>query len=146
MITLTWLELANPAFQDAVQVIWDCPMLDGHTSYSAHRIQSGIAVVEKEIAHFRKNLTQKHGKKDEHGKLINDERGYIVFDTPEQHKAFEAEFTEKFKTRKIELKVNKIDFEKIVNVRGITPSMWQYLMPIIDNLPEATAPCEESVT
>jgi hypothetical protein len=110
-------------------------MLDAKTSYSAHRIQQGIQKVDKEIRDLRIELCQKHGKKDENGKLINDERGFITFESPEKNKEFEEEFTKIFNERKVELKVSKLDFEKLANVRGITPSMWEHLIPIMDNLP-----------
>lgn len=135
MIKLTWLQLANPYFQQAMRSIFDCPMLDAKTSYSAHRIQQGIQHVDKEIKDLRIELCNKYGKKDESGKLINDERGFITFESPEKNREFEAAFTKEFSERSLELKVTKLDFEKIINVRGITPSMWEHLVPIMDNLP-----------
>jgi hypothetical protein len=143
MITLTWLELANPLFQQAVGAIWDCPSLDGHTSYSAHRIRQGIEKVEKDVKDLRLALCKKHGKKDADGKLINDERGWIQFETPEIGKQFEEEFTKEFSERSLEMKVTKLNFEKLVQVRGITPRMWEFLQPVVENLPaESEAPVE----
>lgn len=135
MIKLSWLELAHPHFQQAVRAIWDCPMLDARTSYSAHRIQKGIESTEKEIRNLRISLCEKYAKKDEHGKNVTDERGWITFETPEKNKEFEEAFQKEFQSRSLELKVTKLDFEKIQDIRGITPSMWEHLLPIMDNLP-----------
>jgi len=136
MIRIKWMDLANPYFQDAVRVIWDCPMLDAPTSYSAHRIYSGVAEVEKQIRVLRMALIDKYAKKDEHGKPVTDPRGHIEFETEEKHKEFEAEFQKEFEARHLELKVSKINFQSLASVRGITPRQWEFLKPIVDNLPE----------
>lgn len=136
MINLTWLQMAHPHFQEAVDVIWNCPQLDGETSYRAHRLRLGIEKTNKDIAEMRKGILNKYGKKDENGKLINDERGFIQFDKPEDHKAFEEEFTKEFSSRSMDLKINKLDFRKLAVVRGITPKFWEHLEPITDNLPQ----------
>jgi hypothetical protein len=135
MISMTWLELANPQFQDAVRVIFDCPMLDAKTSYSAGRIYQGIAKTEADIRKLRMELCSKWAKKDDEGKNVTDPRGNIVFKEDGDQAKFEAEFMEEFQKRKLELKVNKIDFEKLASVRGITPRSWEHLKPIVENLP-----------
>lgn len=135
MIELTWLHMANPQFHQAINTIWDCPQMDAATSYSAHRIKQKIEKVDKEIRDLRMEICKKYGKKDESGKLINDERGYIVFDKPEDNKAFEEEFTKEFNHRKAQLKVSKIDFKNLAQVRGLPPRCWEFLAPIVDNLP-----------
>lgn len=141
MIELTWLEMANPQFQAACQSIWDCPMLDGHTSYTAHRIQQAIEKADKEIWALRKEVLRRHGKKNENGELINDEKGNIVFeDSDKGPQIFEADFLKEFNGKKVTLKVSKIDFQKLVQVRGITPRHWKFLAPIVDNLPVEEGP------
>jgi hypothetical protein len=136
MIRMSWLALAHPQFQNAIRSIWECPMLDARTSYSAHRIQQGIQKTEKDIRNLRIKLCEKWGKKDENGNVVNDEQGFILFERKEDNEAFEKEFRDEFQARELVLKVSKLDFEKLAQVRGITPSMWEFLAPIMDNLPK----------
>src|SRR5271165_5602869 len=110
MIKMTWLQLAHPLFQQAVNNVFDCPMLDAKTSYTAHRIMQGLSKVEKQIRDLRIEICGKFAKKDEDGKIMQDERGFITFDTPEQNREFEAEFTKIFQERTLELNTNKMDF------------------------------------
>ncbi len=145
MISLSWLQIANPYFQQAVNSIWDCPMLDAKTSYSAHRINQGISSVDKEIKNMRIELCNKYAKKDENGKLITNEKGFVTFETPEKNKEFEDEFQKEFNSRRLELKVTKINFENIISVRGITPRMWEFLEPIMDNLPKDEEALESAI-
>jgi len=146
VIKLSWLQMAHPEFQQAARQIWNCPMLDAKTSYAAHRIQLGIQKTEKDIRDLRIALCKKYAKVDENGKLLSDERGMVIFETPEQNQKFEEEFTEEFQKRFMELKVKKLDFEKLANIRGISPAQWEHLIPIMDNLPpedeEPTLPPE----
>lgn len=137
MIELSWFQIASPQFQTACQQIWDCPRLDAKTSYSAHRIKTALDKVNEEVTKLRHHLIQKHGKKDENGQLIHDSEGRITFDDPiEGMRAFEEEFLKEFNNRKVELKINKLNFQDLNEAQGISPRAWEQLKPIIDNLPE----------
>lgn len=144
MIELTWLQMAHPEFNAAVQAIWNCPNLEAQTSYAAHRIQKQIEKADKEIKQLRMDLCDKYGKKDDNGKLVTDERNFITFKSPEDNKKFEKEFTAEFQKRKVVMKVTKIDFHQLTQVRGITPRHWEFLEPIVENLPPMEEP-EETV-
>lgn len=136
MIKLTWMELATPQFQQAVNVIWDCPMLDGATSYTAHRIKKGIEKTEKDVRDLRIKICNKWAKKDANGKVVSNEAGYVEFEKPEDQRSLEEEFEKEFQERSLMLQVSKLDFQKLASVRGITPRMWEFLAPVCDNLPE----------
>jgi hypothetical protein len=137
MIKISWLEMANPYFEQAVNAIWDCPSLDGSTAYTAHRIKTGIEKANKDIRALRIEICGKYGKRGEDGKLLNDAQGNIIFENPEQDgPKLEAEFIKAFENNFMELKVSKLDFQKLVNVRGITPRMWAHLSQIVENMPE----------
>lgn len=137
MIKLAWMQIANPYFEQAVNAIWDCPMLDGATSYTAHRIKKGIEKANKQIRDIRIEICRKYAKKGPDGKMLNDASGQIIFENPEDGPKLEADFIKEFETHFLEMEVSKLDFTKLVNVRGLTPRMWEHISPIVDNLPDA---------
>jgi hypothetical protein len=147
MISIRWMELAHPGFQDAVRVIWDCPMLDSGTSYKASRIMQGVEKVNRDIRELRVKLVEKYAKKGEDGKTLTDPRGMVQFESEEKQREFEAEFQKEFESRLLELKVSKIDFQTLGSVRGITPRQWEFLAPILENLPAdpEDAPADEEL-
>lgn len=135
MITLSFLQVAHPVFQQAMQTIWNAPMLDAQASYTAHRIREKVAKADKEIADMRTTLLDKYGKKDAEGKLIVDAQGWVAFENKEDNEKFETEFQEAFGAKVINLKVTKLNFQSLAPVRGITTMMWPHLIPIVDGLP-----------
>jgi hypothetical protein len=136
MIEMSWMELADPRFQEAMNTIWHCPALDAQTSYTAHRIQKGMEKVNLDIKNLRIQLCEKYAKKGEDGKNVVDNHGRIQFENEDKQLEFETEFREQFSTRKLVLKVKKLDFRTLAQVRGITPMMWGPLERVMDNLPQ----------
>lgn len=148
-ITLSWFQLANHDFQRAINEIWNCPMMDAGTSYTAHRIKLRIDKADKEVRNLRIEIANKYAKKDEAGKPIQDKAGYLQFEKPEDAEAFEQEFVKEFEGRKVTMKISKMNFQKLTAIKGITPRMWEQLVPIVDNFPkeedEDEAPVSEKV-
>jgi hypothetical protein len=135
MITLSWMQMGHPDFHTAIKAIFDCPNLDGATSYKAHRVQQCIEGVDREIKALRLELCKTFAKTDDKGELVFDEEGVLQFESEEDKKALEKAFMKEFSERKAELKVSKLDFRTLTPVRGIMPRMWPLLLPICDNLP-----------
>lgn len=138
MIKLSYMEILNPRFRQAADVIWNSPQLDGQTSYSAHRIKKGIDKVLKNFRQQQEELALGFAKSTEvDGKKIlhRDPNGNLMFDGSEQQEGFEKKFEEVFSEKYLELQVTKIDFEKLKGVRGLTPSHWEFLQPIVENFP-----------
>lgn len=136
MVTLSWLEMAHPEFNSAVNAIGNCPNLDAHTSYRAGKIIDAIDQANKDIRDLRYTLCQKYGQKGDDGKVMTDETGMIQFESADKRKEFEEEFTKEFKAHKVDIKANKLDFQTLASVRGITPRQWPLIKCIVDNMPE----------
>ncbi len=142
MIKLSYMEIMHPNFREAANVIWNSAQLDGKTSYSAHRVKKGIDKVLKEIPKLQNDLAVNYCKFTEVGEegkkqkiAHRDPRGSIMFESPEKQDEFEEAFTKMFTEKYLELKVNKIDFNCLMHVKGLTPSHWEFLSPIVENLP-----------
>lgn len=142
MIKLSYLDVMNPSFREAANVIWNSANLDGHTSYRAHRIKKGIDETLKDAQKTQIEIAMKYCRKgktspaeDAPEILLRDERGNYLFEDDEKLKKFDEEFTSTFAAKYMELKVNKIDFRAIGGMKGLTPNHWSYLEPIIENLP-----------
>jgi hypothetical protein len=147
---MSFLEVMDPGFRQAANVLWNSPNMDGHTSYSAHRVKKGIDATLKEAQKIQLEIANKYCRKSKTGPaedapeiLLRDENGNYLFEDDEKLKAFDREFTEVFSQKFMELKVNKIDFQAIGGMKGLTPNHWPYLEFIVENLPEED-PLEES--
>lgn len=143
MIRMSYLDLMNPEFRRVADVLWNCPQLDGHTSYRAHRIKKGMDKVLKEAGSLQMEMAKKYARKSKLGPdenspeiLLRDDQGRLMFENEEKAKEFENEFATVFSEKYLELKVNKIDFRAIAAVKGLTPNHWPYLEFIVENLPD----------
>lgn len=138
---MTYFQALEPNFRQAAAAIWYSEGLDAKTSYSAHRIQKALDKVFKEAGQLQQELALKHCKLMEVGEKKTpvpqrQPNGHLCFESPEKEQAFNEEFEKTFTEKKLELKVNKLPFNALGRVQGISPIQWGYLEPIVEGFPQ----------
>lgn len=131
MITLTWKEINNAKFAQAVMKLASVDKLDRVTAYRVGRIHE-VALRESQKMHdVEEKLREKYIKKDEKGVQIKDEAGNPQF-VENGAKDLAAEFKKIEAEKEVSIKVHKLDFNQITGLNALEINS---LLPLMENIP-----------
>lgn len=131
MITLTWKEINNSKFAQAVMKLAQVDKLDRVTAYRVGRIHEVALRESQKMADTEETLRQKYIKKDEKGVEIKDEAGNPQF-IENGAKNLAKEFNELTEKKEVHIKVHKLDFNQITGLNALELNS---LIPLMDNVP-----------
>jgi 4-hydroxyphenylpyruvate dioxygenase-like putative hemolysin len=125
MIELTWEQIANTPFQQAVVAVNNARDLDAKTVYRAGRICQVARKEAEKIAKVRVTLAEKHGYE-----AVKD-----AFPSTDAETAFKAELDQQLAETKVEIKVHKLDWKDIFGKVKLTGLELVHLQAVCDNVP-----------
>lgn len=119
MISLTWAEINDGNFVQAIMALGRSKDLDAKNAYRVSRIiQTATKQMEK-ARDATEAIKKEFAFKNDKGEVSLDEKGQVVWNGPDGEKNYDAAVNKLFTETSIEIKVHKIDFAALRNVTAI---------------------------
>lgn len=131
MITLTWKEINDSKFAQAIMKLAQNDKLDRVTAYRVGRIHEVALRESEKMGDAEEKLRKKYMKLDDKGEEILNEAGQPQFVDGGAKKLAE-EFNKLTEQKEVHIKVHKLDFNQLVGVNALELNA---LTKLMDNVP-----------
>lgn len=126
MIELTWKQIANTPFQQAVVAVNNARDIDAKTVYRAGRICQVAHKEAEKIAKVRVSLAKEYGY----------EATKEAFPSTDAESTFKAELDKQLAETKVEINVHRLDWRQIFGKVKLNGLEMVHIQSVCDNVPD----------